>query len=145
MTNSLHAEEEKKVRQTVTNFLLSAINISNLNNDDNLFESGIVNSLFAVQLMTFLEKTFVIEVGMDDLDIENFKSVNATTGFVMRKKGRTRLRLSLKLCRVPVSAQPNGHFVIRQSVQDGLVHWQALCNIYSPNNKKPGTRISKHL
>jgi acyl carrier protein len=83
----LYAEDEKKVRETVTNFLLSSINIANLNNDDNLFESGIVNSLFAVQLMTFLEKTFVLEIGMDDLDIENFKSVNATTAFVVRKKG----------------------------------------------------------
>ena len=86
MTNCLHAEEEKKVRETVTNFLLSSIHITNLSDDDNLFASGIVNSLFAVQLMTFLEKTFVIELGMDDLDIENFKSVNATTAFVMRKK-----------------------------------------------------------
>jgi acyl carrier protein len=82
-----YAEEEKKVRDTVINFLLSSINIGKLNYDDNLFESGIVNSLFAVQLMTFLEKTFVIEIGMDDLDIENFKSINATTGFVMKKKG----------------------------------------------------------
>jgi len=87
LTSSLHAEEEKKVRETVTNFLLRSINIANLNDDDNLFASGIVNSLFAVQLMTFLEKIFVIELGMDDLDIENFKSVNATTAFVMRKKG----------------------------------------------------------
>ena len=53
-----------------------------------LFETGIVNSLFAVQLMTFIEKTFQIEVGMDDLDIENFKSINATAAFVMKKNGR---------------------------------------------------------
>ena len=83
----MHAEKEKKVRETVTNFLLSSINIANLKHDDNLFESGIVNSLFAVQLVTFLEKTFAIEIGMDDLDIENFKSLNATTAFVMRKNG----------------------------------------------------------
>jgi methoxymalonate biosynthesis acyl carrier protein len=87
LNNSLYAEEEKKVRETVTHFLLSSINIQNLNDDDNLFESGIVNSLFAVQLMTFLEKIFAMEIGMDDLDIENFKSVNATTAFVLRKKG----------------------------------------------------------
>lgn len=87
MINSLYTEEEKKVRETVTRFLLSSINIANLKDDDDLFESGIVNSLFAVQLMTFLEKNFVMEIGMDDLDIENFKSVNATTAFVMRKKG----------------------------------------------------------
>ena len=53
--------------------------------DDNLFESGIVNSLFAVQLTTFVEARFGIEVGMDDLEIENFKSINATAGFVARK------------------------------------------------------------
>ncbi len=87
LTDSMHTEEEKKVREAVTRFLLSSINIAKLNDEDDLFESGIVNSLFAVQLMTFLEKTFLMEVGMDDLDIENFKSVNATTAFVMRKKG----------------------------------------------------------
>ena len=94
MINSLYGEEEKKVREIVTNFLLSSINIANLNDDDNLFESGIVNSLFAVQLMTFLEKTFVMEIGTDDLDIGNFKSVNATTAFVMRKKGWQRAGLT---------------------------------------------------
>jgi len=83
----MHTEEEKRVREAVTRFLLSSINLTKLNDEDDLFESGIVNSLFAVQLMTFLEKTFSIEVGMDDLDIENFKSVNATTAFVLRKKG----------------------------------------------------------
>lgn len=86
MINSVNSQEENKVRETVTNFLLGSISIANLNGDDHLFESGIVNSLFAVQLMTFLEKNFAIEIGMDDLDIENFKSVNATTAFVMRKK-----------------------------------------------------------
>ena len=57
-------------------------------NPRRLFETGIVNSLFAVQLMTFVEKTFAIEVEMEDLDIENFKSLNATAAFVMRKTGR---------------------------------------------------------
>lgn len=87
MNNALYADKETRVRETVANFLLSSINIANLNYDDNLFESGIVNSLFAVQLVTFLEKTFAIEIGMDDLDIENFKSLNATTALVMRKNG----------------------------------------------------------
>jgi acyl carrier protein len=94
LTNSVGAQEEDKIRETVTNFLLSAIRISNLKGDDHLFESGIVNSLFAVQLMTFLEKMFVIEIGMDDLDMENFKSVNATTAFVMRKKGWERVEVA---------------------------------------------------
>jgi acyl carrier protein len=44
-----------------------------------------VNSLFAVQLMNFIEKKFAIEMDVDDLDIENFKSLNATASFVARK------------------------------------------------------------
>jgi acyl carrier protein len=75
-------------KETIRRFILSSIAIADLDDDANLFESGIVNSLFAVQLMTFIEKTFALEVGSDDLDIENFKSLNAATTFVLRKNGR---------------------------------------------------------
>lgn len=85
---SVNAGEEKGIKETVKRFILSSIDYTHLDDDDNLFESGIVNSLFAVQLMTFIEKTFSIEVGTDDLDIENFKSLNATTAFVLKKNGR---------------------------------------------------------
>ena len=81
-------EDEKGIKEIVKRFILSSISIAKLDDDDNLFESGIVNSLFAVQLMTFLEQTFAIEVAMDDLDMENFKSLNATTAFVLQKNGR---------------------------------------------------------
>ena len=84
---AVNAGQEDAVKETVKRFILSSINIANLNDDDDLFESGFANSLFAVQLMTFIEKTFAIEVGMDDLDIENFKSLNAAAAFVVRKTG----------------------------------------------------------
>lgn len=80
--------EENGIKETIKRFILSSIAIADLDDDDNLFESGIVNSLFAVQLMTFIEKTFAIEVDMDDLDIENFKSLKAATAFILRKNGR---------------------------------------------------------
>ena len=73
-------------KETIRNFILESINIPDLNDDDNLFESGIVNSLFAVQLMTFLEKSFNLEVTMDDLSMDNFESVAATSSFVERKQ-----------------------------------------------------------
>jgi acyl carrier protein len=84
----MNTESEKGIKEAVRDFILRSITIPRLDDDDNLFESGIVNSLFAVQLMTFVEKTFAVEVGMDDLDIENFKSLNATTAFVLKKNGR---------------------------------------------------------
>ena len=82
----MNPETIQSTKDTIRNFILDSINIPNLQDDDNLFESGIVNSLFAVQLMTFLEKSFNIEVTMDDLSMDNFESVNATSLFVERKQ-----------------------------------------------------------
>ena len=74
--------DEKEIKETVRRFILGSVNIPDFKDDDNLFESGIVNSLFAVQLMTFIEMRFALKVGPDDLDIKNFKSLNAMTAFV---------------------------------------------------------------
>ena len=79
-------ETVQSTKRTIRSFILDSINLPDLKDDDNLFESGIVNSLFAVQLMTFLERSFNIEVTMDDLSMDNFQSVSATSMFVDRKQ-----------------------------------------------------------
>lgn len=81
-------EEGDDIKSAVRDFVLRSINIARLNDEDDLFEAGIVNSLFAVQLTTFIEKRFAIEVEMDDLDMANFRSLNAMAAFVLRKRGR---------------------------------------------------------
>ena len=58
-----------------------------LGDDDNIFELGFVDSPFAIQLVCFIEEEFKIKVGDNDLDIDNFTSVNRITEFVSRKKG----------------------------------------------------------
>jgi methoxymalonate biosynthesis acyl carrier protein len=79
--------DRTQIKQALREFILRSVRIPALGDDEDLFESGIVNSLFAVRLMTFVEKTFAIEVAMEDLEIDNFRSLNATTGFVLRKNG----------------------------------------------------------
>lgn len=79
--------EQVDIKETLRSYILSSIAVNDLDDDTNLFESGIVNSLFAIQLMTFVEKTFALEMDSDDLDIENFKSLNATTDFILQKNG----------------------------------------------------------
>jgi methoxymalonate biosynthesis acyl carrier protein len=83
---TVNAGQANGIKESVKDFILRSINIPHLGDDDNLFESGIVNSLFAVQLMTFIEKTFSIEMEMDDLDIKNFETLNAATAFVEKKR-----------------------------------------------------------
>ena len=77
------------VQAAVRGFVTRSVNFPDLADDDDLFESGLVNSLFAIQLMTFIEKTFGIEVDADDLDIKNFRSVSAATSFVLKKSVAT--------------------------------------------------------
>src|SRR4051812_14891081 len=81
----MHAEAYQDIKDRVRQFITASVAIADLDDDANLFESGIVNSLFAVQLTVFIEKAFRIEVGIEDLEIENFKSLNATASFVARK------------------------------------------------------------
>ncbi|MFK0253896.1 acyl carrier protein [Streptomyces sp. NPDC090445] len=54
--------------------------------DEDMFETGRVNSLFVIQLIGFLENTFEVKVGVDDLDLANFATVNKVVDFVLQKK-----------------------------------------------------------
>ena len=83
----MRVENSQAPQNIIRNYILENINVPDLDDDFDIFTAGIVNSLFAIELMTFLEKSFSIKVTMDDLDMENFKSVNATSQFVQTKKG----------------------------------------------------------
>lgn len=76
----------EKITETVRVFLSQFISETNIDEDQDLFESGLLNSLFAMQLVIFLEKEYEFQIGNEDLNISNFKSLNAITTFVMKKK-----------------------------------------------------------
>ncbi len=75
--------DEKK--EKIRTFLLSVIRTSDLQEDDDIFALGFVDSLFAMELVLFVESEFQITVEKEDLDYENFKTINAVTSFVERK------------------------------------------------------------
>jgi len=76
-------EWKREIREFFSLFFLT----SHLGDDDDIFASGFVNSLFAMQLIAWIEKQFSIDITDEDLDIANFKSVNAIVGFVSQKSG----------------------------------------------------------
>ncbi len=53
--------------------------------DDDIFALGFINSLFAMQLVMFVEKEFHITVEDGDLNIENFRTVSAVANLVRRR------------------------------------------------------------
>src|SRR5262245_2724124 len=54
--------------------------------EEDLFARGLVNSLFAMQLISWIEKSFDLRVEDEDLEITNFNSVSAIASFVVRKR-----------------------------------------------------------
>ena len=54
--------------------------------DQSLFNSGLVSSLFAMELVLFIEKEFGLEIENQDLDLKNFDSINAVAAFIARKQ-----------------------------------------------------------
>ena len=71
---------------TVRAFVVSHIGHEDVSDDDDLFTTGLVSSLFAVQIVMWVERTFGVPVGPVDLDIDNFRSITAIAGFVRRKR-----------------------------------------------------------
>ena len=74
-----------KTREEVRAFIISQTGVEDLDDSLNIFEAGYVNSLFAMQLVNYLEEHFELQVENEDLDFSNFKSVDAITAFVDQK------------------------------------------------------------
>lgn len=73
------------MKEKIRKFLGKFFDESSVQDGDNIFEKGLVNSLFAMQLVTFIEKEFDISILNQELDIENFKSINAICSLVQSK------------------------------------------------------------
>lgn len=56
-----------------------------MTDEDNIFEKGLVNSLFAMQLVNCVEKQFEVIINNDELEIDNCKNINAITAMVDSK------------------------------------------------------------
>ncbi|HEX6292103.1 MAG TPA: phosphopantetheine-binding protein [Herpetosiphonaceae bacterium] len=77
--------ENAKAR--IRQFFERSLQRNDLPDDENIFAAGLVNSLFAMQLVLFVENEFGFSTDNDDLVIDNFSSINAIANLVDRKIG----------------------------------------------------------
>jgi len=78
--------EISDIKKKIKGFLEKYIKKVDIDEDEDIFQSRLVNSLFAMQLVLFVEKEFKIKAGNEDLDLKNFSSINAIADFVTRKQ-----------------------------------------------------------
>ncbi|MDA3647912.1 acyl carrier protein [Saccharopolyspora indica] len=57
--------------------------------DQDLFASGLVNSMFAMELVVHLEQAYGVAIAGPDLKLDNFRSVRAMTDLVLRLRTTT--------------------------------------------------------
>jgi methoxymalonate biosynthesis acyl carrier protein len=77
----------ENIKQNIHSFLAPFFQNYPLADDENIFALGMVNSLFAMQLVLFVEREFHITIENEDLDLVNFSTIQAMADLVTRKQG----------------------------------------------------------
>ncbi|MBF0165426.1 MAG: acyl carrier protein [Magnetococcales bacterium] len=75
-------ETTVKIREFLEKFIRDA----DVADDEDLFATGLVTSLFAMHLVLFLEKEFGVKVDNRDLDFDNFRTINAIVALIEKKR-----------------------------------------------------------
>lgn len=79
--------DDDNARAGITEFVAQYLNTDEVDPQVDMFATGMVNSLFAMQLVLFVENRFGLAVDNEDLDYQNFCSIDAICDFVARKRG----------------------------------------------------------
>ena len=69
----------------VKEFLARFFKNHELKDDEDIFALGFVNSLLAMQLVNFIEKDFAITIDDEDLDLDNFRTIDNIDALIERK------------------------------------------------------------
>lgn len=64
------------VSERVQQLFLETLNVQVPSEEADLIESGLIDSLALVELLFAIEREFSVSLPLDDLEIENFRSVN---------------------------------------------------------------------
>jgi acyl carrier protein len=72
-------------KQKIRDFLNRHFHNHTFQDDEDIFALGFVNSLFAMQLVLFVEQEFGFTIENEDLDIDNFRTISSIAGLVERK------------------------------------------------------------
>ncbi len=82
---SLRQEIEATLEKYIRNNYLPRNAGANLSIDENLFDSGILDSAGLISFITYLEKSFGLAIPDEDLLPENFFSVESMTRYIIGK------------------------------------------------------------
>ena len=74
-----------EIQTKIKTFLSKFFGDYDLQADEDIFALGFVNSMFAMQLVLFVEQEFQVAIDNEDLEFENFRTINSIANLVERK------------------------------------------------------------
>jgi methoxymalonate biosynthesis acyl carrier protein len=75
------------VQERLARLFLATLHLDIPSADADLFETGVLDSSAFVELVLLLEREFGVTVSVDDLEIENFRSIARIATFVVTHNG----------------------------------------------------------
>lgn len=81
------SDVKSQVRQFILDNFIMGSEGADFADDASFMEHHIIDSTGFLELITFLESTFAIEVGDEEMVPENLDSLNALQAYVSRKQG----------------------------------------------------------
>lgn len=76
-----------KIKDKIIEFFKMNNKAEGLTDDTDLFKGGYVNSLFALQMVMYLEETFKIKIKNKEITEKNFKTIESIAQVVQRALG----------------------------------------------------------
>ena len=77
--------ELQEIKERIYQFLTKLKKADGLEYDTELFKSKYITSLFALQIVQFIEKEFHIKLGRKDITEANFHTINAMAELVHQR------------------------------------------------------------
>jgi acyl carrier protein len=74
------------VEQFIVNEIAAGRGIESIAHDSDMLAGSVIDSLGITELIAFLERKYGIKVDDDDIDAENFRSIDSIVAFVEQKQ-----------------------------------------------------------
>jgi methoxymalonate biosynthesis acyl carrier protein len=82
MTTDMSSDISTDTADRIVAFVTNRFPQAEITDTEDIFSLGYINSLFAMELVMFIEKEFTVTVPNDQLRIDNFRTAKAMTELV---------------------------------------------------------------
>jgi methoxymalonate biosynthesis acyl carrier protein len=80
-----------ELRERIAGVFSSVLSLDVPSFDTDLFDTGVMDSLAFVELLLQLEREFGVTTSVEDLEVDNFRSIDRIAEFVMARAPAARL------------------------------------------------------